>query len=80
MSRIVLVLSVSVLALSSLVIAVSIARPGANPIAHPANAAGPDFDAVFADAASGHVGAFSEADRERLREIGLARISASAAR
>jgi hypothetical protein len=71
MSRIVLVLSVCVLAFSSLVIAVSIARPGGGP----ANAMRPDFDAVFADAASVKVPAFTDADRENLRRAGLARLA-----
>jgi hypothetical protein len=78
MSRTMLVLCVSVLTLSSMVIAASIARPGVNPIAQQAIATGPDFDAVFADAASGRVATFSEADREKLRKMGLARLSASA--
>jgi hypothetical protein len=76
MSRIVLIVCVSVLALSSLVIAVSIARPGGVP----ANAMRPDFDAVFADAASIDVSAFTDADRENLRRAGLAHMATRADR
>jgi hypothetical protein len=65
------------LALSTLVVVSTIARPGSgNPVAGQANMARPDFDRVFADAESVNL-PFTDADREALRQIGLKRIDAS---
>ena len=78
MSRNLLKLSVAVVALSALVIASPIARPViGNPIAEQGNMTRPDFDRVFADAVSVRVPAFTDVDRETLRQAGLKRINGS---
>jgi hypothetical protein len=78
MSHNLLRLTVAVAALSSLVVAASIARPGiGNPIVEQANMTRPDFDRVFADAASISLPAFTDVDRETLRQAGLKRINGS---
>jgi hypothetical protein len=78
MSRNWLKLSVAVVALSALVVASPIARPViGNPIAEQANTTRPDFDRVFADAASVSVPAFTDVDRETLRQAGLKRVNGS---
>jgi hypothetical protein len=78
MSQNLLKLSVAVLALSSLVIASTIARTGiGNPVVEQANMTRPDFDRVFSDAASVNVPGFTDVDRETLRQTGLKRINES---
>jgi hypothetical protein len=78
MSRNMLKLSVAVIALSTLVAASTIARPGiGNPIVEQANMTRPDFDRVFTDAASVTLPAFTDVDRETLRQVGLKRMNES---
>jgi hypothetical protein len=73
MPRHVIKLSVAVVALSTLVVS-TIARPGiGNPIAEQVNMR-PDFDREFSDAESVN-SAYTDADRETLRHIGLKRIN-----
>jgi hypothetical protein len=75
MSRNLLKLSVAVVLLSTLVVVSTIARPGiGNPIAEQVNMTRPDFDRVFSDAASVSLPAFTDVDRETLRQIGLKRM------
>jgi len=77
MSRNALKLSVAVavVSLSTLVVVSTIARPGiGNPVAEQVNMTRPDFDRVFSDAESVN-SAFTDADRETLRHIGLKRIN-----
>ena len=76
MSRNLLKLSLAVVALSALVIASPIARPGiGDPIVEQANTTRPDFDRVFADAASVSLPAFTDVDRETLRQAVLKRMN-----
>jgi hypothetical protein len=78
MSRNLVKLSVAVVALSALVIASPIARPIiGNPIVEQVNTTRLDFDRVFADAASVNVPAFTDVDREALRQVGLKRMNGS---
>ena len=66
-------IAVAVVALSTLVVS-TIARPGiGNPIAEQVNMR-PDFDREFSDAESVN-SAYTDADRETLRHIGLKRIN-----
>jgi hypothetical protein len=68
-------IAVAVVALSTLVVS-TIARPGiGNPIVEQVNTTRPDFDRVFSDAASVSFPAFTDVDRETLRQIGLKRIN-----
>jgi len=80
MSRVLLKCSIAANVLCALVIASSIARSGiGTPVAEPANVMKVDFDRVFADASAAGAPAFTDADREKLREHGLERINRSRA-
>jgi Flp pilus assembly protein CpaB len=78
MSRDLLKLSLAVVVLSSLVAASTIAWSSiGTPIAEQANMTRPDFDRVFSDVASVSLPAFTDVDRETLRQTGLKRVNGS---
>ena len=77
MSRKVVNLSVAMVALSALAVVSTIARPGTSNPVEQVTMTTPDFDRVFSDAASVTLPAFTDADREALRQIGLRRIDGS---